>query len=99
MTNEPIMAATVPPRRIRGIEWARRDGNELVIRKDAPWPDACVMCGSRQGLRRWQRTFAWFPPYVVLLLFVFWPAALFLRETATLNLVICGECKSRWSRS
>ena len=74
-------------------------GELLVIAKDGPpLPDRCVKCNA-PATERFERTLQWFPRWVILTILICWPvyliAMLMTRQTAKVNVGLCGEHAGR----
>jgi hypothetical protein len=76
-----------------------RDGDFLVARDGAPFPDRCVRCNqSAQGFRL-KKTFYWHPPswYLLILvsILVYAIVAMVVRKKASFQLALCPQHRSR----
>lgn len=84
--------AYVPVPQLAGI-W--RDGDALVVHRNALLPDRCVKCNAPAGGDRLRRKFAWHHPAIYLLilagLLVYAIVALIVQKKAVLDLGICVE--------
>ncbi|HEY7153245.1 MAG TPA: hypothetical protein VH575_04725 [Gemmataceae bacterium] len=63
-------------------------------------PDLCMQCGAPSSLRK-SKKFAWFPPWIWILLFVcgllpFAIVALIMTKRRTVNVPLCEEHKNHW---
>ncbi len=76
-----------------------RDGDLLVARDGAPFPDRCVRCNEPAQGYRLKRTYYWHPPGWYLLIFVgvliYAIAAVAVRKKATFAVSLCQRHRSR----
>ena len=87
----------LPPPPNTGGVW--RDGNTLVMTKDALLPDQCVKCNAPTHGYRLKRNFSWHPPVLALLIFVglivYVLVAAFVSKRATVHIGVCTEHMQR----
>lgn len=80
-----------------------REGDVLVMRKEAELPDRCVKCNAPADGYRLKRKLGWHHPafyliiLVALLLYVI--VALCVRKTATVQVPLCEDHRSRRKRT
>ena len=83
----------LPPPPSTGGVW--RDGDTLVMTKDAQLPDRCVKCNAPAHGFRLKRNLSWHPAALVLLVFValllYVVIALVVSKRATVHLGLCAE--------
>jgi hypothetical protein len=76
-----------------------RDGNLLVVRDGAPFPDRCVRCNEPAEGYRLKRTYYWHPPgwYLLILasVLIYAIAAMVVRKKATFAVSLCQRHRSR----
>ena len=76
-----------------------RDGNLLVVRDGAPFPDRCVRCNEPAEGYRLKKTYYWHPPawYFLILasILIYAIAAMIVRKKATFAVSLCQRHRSR----
>jgi len=76
-----------------------RDGNLLVVRDGAPFPDRCVRCNEPAEGYRLKKTYYWHPPawYLLILasILIYAIAAMIVRKKATFAVSLCRRHRSR----
>lgn len=76
-----------------------RDGNLLVVRDGAPFPDRCVRCNEPAEGYRLKKTYYWHPPAWYLLIFagvlIYAIAAMVARKKASFAVSLCQRHRSR----
>ena len=76
-----------------------REGNVVVTRKDADWPDRCVVCNTPTKGVRIKRRFSWHHPAIYLVIFlnaiIYLIVAVVVRNTCTVTLGMCPKHRSR----
>jgi len=76
-----------------------RDGNLLVARDGAPFPDRCVRCNEPAEGYRLKRTYYWHPPGWYLVIFagvlIYAIAAVIVRKKATFAVSLCQRHRRR----
>jgi hypothetical protein len=80
-----------------------RDGNLLVMSKQASLPDRCVRCNAPAGGFRLRRNLTWHhPAYYIILLFnllIYVIVALCVRKTAKIDIGLCPDHRSKRIRA
>jgi len=80
-----------------------REGDVLVVKKDAALPDRCVRCNGRADGAMLKQSYQWHNPALYILapfaLLIYVLVALAIRKTATLHVGICREHLTARKRS
>lgn len=80
-----------------------REGNLLVMRKDAELPDRCVRCNAPADGYRLKRNLSWHHPafYLIVLfnLLIYVIVALIVRKTAKIYVGLCEEHRRKRTRT
>jgi hypothetical protein len=92
----------VPVATLSADNTVTRDGSLVRSGPCAQWPDRCVVCNSPAHGNRAKLVLTWYPPQVYLLLIAppfFLLAAIFLRQSAKLNVGLCDAHSRRRRRA
>lgn len=77
--------------------WAR--GDMMIFHKQAVFPDICLKSGKPAGGSRFKQNLSWFPPWIVVTLFVAWIIflilALIMTKKAKIDVGVLPEFKQR----
>lgn len=94
----PPMVAEVVPAPGGGPQGMWRDGKILVVAQGTPLPPRCIKSNEPTD-NQWKRNLTWYPPWIVLTLFIAWPIflvlVLVLQKKATLRLGLTREWQAR----
>jgi len=80
-----------------------RDKSKLVMSKGAELPDRCVKCNAPSQEPKLKKKLSWHHPAIYLLIFValliYFIVAMIVRKTATVELGLCDEHRSKHRRN
>lgn len=80
-----------------------RDKSQLIVSRGAELPDRCVKCNAPAQAPKLKKKLSWHHPAIYLLilvaLLIYFIVAMILRKTATVEIGLCEEHKSKHRRN
>lgn len=98
----PVASHAIPSMVVGAGSEVFRDGDLIVARDGAPFPDRCVRCNQAARGYRLKKTFYWHPPswYLLILLsiLIYAIVAMVVRKKASFELALCPQHRKRRRR-